>query len=125
MQALFNSSSSNSTNKMLFVAGTVALAALTAGAYATLGFGSSNSTNTNGESELLPALTEEESIKIMSDVADKFKMAYMQMMQYANGIKQQYQQQGMQIDENELMGALLPQVEKSFQEAEDAVYSVS
>lgn len=119
MQALFGST--NSSNKMVLVSGVVALAALAVGAYASFSSGSSSSSN----SDLLPALTEEETIKIMSDVADKFKLAYMQMLQYANGIKQQYQQQGMQIDEKELMNALLPQAEKGFQEAENQVYSVS
>ena len=51
-------------------------------------------------------------------------MGYMQMIQYIQQIKQQYQSQGMMIDEGELMKALLPQAEKLFSEAEQTIFEV-
>ena len=60
----------------------------------------------------------------MSQIEEKFKLGYMQMIQYIQQIKQQYQSQGMMIDEGELMKALLPQAEKLFSEAEQVVFEV-
>jgi len=83
------------------------------------------SSNSEDEVDLAPSLTEEEAVKIMATIEDKFKFGYLQMTQYAQQIKTQYQQQGMMIDEKELNKALLPQAEKMFNDAEAQVYEVS
>lgn len=108
---------SSDRSKLLLVAG-----AVTAIALSVVGYMNYASASKGDSSNLEPALTEEEVITIMSNIEDKFKAGYMQMTQYMAQIKMQYQQQGMQIDENELTKALLPQVEKMFAEAEAAVY---
>ena len=116
MQAILESGSLN-RNKLL-ISGVVGVAAVALGYYTLFG----NKLNENGDEA--PALTEEEALKVMNLICDKFQLVAAQMSQYAQGVKQQYQQQGMMVDESELMQALLPQVDKGLQESEQAAYEV-
>ena len=108
---------SSQRSKILLAAG-----AVTAIALSVYGYMSYAGASKEDDSNLEPALTEDEIVTIMANIEDKFKAGYMQMSQYMNQIKMQYQQQGMQIDQAELTKALLPQAEKMFADAEDAVY---
>ena len=90
-----------------------------------IGYYVSTTKGTASDDGLAPALTEEEAVKIMSIMEDKFKHGFTQTSQYVQQVKMQYQQQGMMVDEKELQKALLPQAEKLFHEAEDAVCEVS
>lgn len=109
-----------SRNTQLLVASAVGVAAVTVAYFLSSGKLSGGSAD---DANLAPALTEDEAVKIMTAVMDKFKLNYISIMQYAAQIKQQYAGQGMQVDDAELMGHLLPQAEKAFQESEAAVYS--
>jgi hypothetical protein len=55
------------------------------------------------EEELAPALTEEETVKIMGAILDKVKILSMRMMQAAENIKAQLAQNGQEMDERKLM----------------------
>lgn len=91
------------------------VAAVSAMAYFTFfGFGD------NGKSELAPALSEEETVKIMNSIVDKIKLAVPKLIMAAENIKKQIQAQGQDIDDASLMKMfLLPQFEQFVAETQD------
>ena len=52
---------------------------------------------------LAPALTEEETLRVMQAIMDKLKMMAMRMMQAKAGIRAQMEQQGHEMDDRKLM----------------------
>ena len=62
-----------------------------------------------GEEELAPALTEAETLQIMSSILDKVKMIAMRMVQASENIKAQLAQQGQEMDDRKLMKTFIYQ----------------
>jgi len=90
---------------------TGALAAAAATAYVMLGRGGKGTAGGGGEpeGELLPALTEAETVAIMSSILDKVKMIAMRMVAAAENIKAQLAQQGQEMDDRKLMKTFIYQ----------------
>ena len=66
---------------------------------------------------LLPALTEEETLRVLSKVFDKLKMQAARMVTAAENIRAQIEQQGQHIDDDKLMKHfILPHFETSMAE---------
>jgi len=67
------------------------------------------------DSNILPAVTEEEALEMMSQIMDKIKVLIPKMLRAADGIKQQLAQQGQEIDDMQLMKTfILPHVKEQF-----------
>jgi hypothetical protein len=98
----------------------VIVAALIASAYGIYSYvGSSGSSK---DSNLLPALTEEEARKIMSAILDRFQMNIPKLFRAADSIKQQFLQQGQDIDDATLLKQfLLPHLEQGLKDIQEAV----
>lgn len=78
--------------------------------------------NHQNDSELAPALTEEEALEIMSKILEQLKSKATQLIRAAEGIKQKLAQQGQELDDRKLMKAfILPHFESGLQEIETAV----
>lgn len=79
--------------------------------------------NGNADDELLPALTEEEVTKIMSDILMQLKVLAARMARGAENIKQQLQQQGQDMDNMRIMkNFILPHFESQFAEMQAQVF---
>lgn len=76
-----------------------------------------------GESGLLPALTEQEAQEIMQKILEKLKLESQRMVRAAEQIKQQITAQGQEIDNATLMKTfILPHFETRFRELEMQIY---
>jgi hypothetical protein len=76
------------------------------------------------EEELAPALTEEETVKIMGAILDKVKILSMRMMQAAENIKAQLAQNGQEMDERKLMLTFIhPHFMEQLEQIQSAVLS--
>jgi len=76
----------------------------------------------NDNSELAPALTEEEALEIMTKILDQLKSKATQLIRAAENIKQKLAQQGQELEDRKLMKAfVLPHFETGLQEIETGV----
>ena len=72
---------------------------------------------------MLPALTEEETVAIMTTILDKLKLSAARMVKAAENIKQQLAQQGQEMEDKVIMANfILPHFETAFKEIESQVY---
>jgi chaperonin cofactor prefoldin len=74
------------------------------------------------DGNLLPAVTEEEAKKAMKSMLDQLHLTIPKLFRVADQIKQQFAQQGQQIDDSFLLRSfLLPNLETAFREIQDSV----
>lgn len=72
---------------------------------------------------LLPALTEEEVLRVMNKVFDKLKIQAARMVSAAENIRAQFEQQGQQIDDEKLMRHfILPNFETAMADVQAKVF---
>lgn len=95
------------SNSTMVAAAAVLAAAAVGAAYLTLGRKSEKLASSSGD--CLPALTEKETLIVMRAILDKVKMMAMRMLQAADGIRVQMQQQGHEMDERKLMQTFIYQ----------------
>lgn len=101
-------------NQFQVIAGASVVAALIA-SYSF--FGSSSN-----ESNLAPAITQEEAKKLMSDILDKLHLAVPKLLRAGESIKQQITAQGQEVDDAQIAKAfLLPHLETQLREIQDLV----
>jgi hypothetical protein len=82
-------------------------------------FGGSKSSQDSG---LLPALTQEEALKMMNAIQERFHLTVPKLFRVADQIKQQFQQQGQDIDDQTLLKQfLLPHLEQALKDIQEAV----
>lgn len=107
----------DSKNRNIVAASVAVVAVLTTGL---LLWGSSS-----GSDDMLPALTEEETVKVMSIILERTKVAAVRLARGAEGIKQQIAEQGVQMDLNVVLRQfVLPHVETAIREIQEKVYGV-
>lgn len=105
--------STNDSPAKVATAATMVAAVGTMAYFTFLGFGGS-------KSELAPALTEEETTKIMNSMVDKMRLAAPKLIMAAENIKKQIQAQGQDIDDPTLLKMfLLPQFEQFISDTQD------
>jgi hypothetical protein len=73
--------------------------------------------------DVLPALTEEETLRIIAKILEKLKMQAARMVSAAENIRAQIEAQGQQIDDEKLMKHfILPHFETAMLEVQEKVY---
>jgi hypothetical protein len=123
MQAISNTLGSFLTRTKESPAQTVLLvSALLAGGVGLAYSGLLPSYSGKSDDNLLPAITEEEAKKAMKSMLDQLHMTIPKLFRVADQIKQQFAQQGQQLDDSFLLRSfLLPNLESAFREIQDTV----
>jgi hypothetical protein len=77
---------------------------------------------TSGSSDLAPAIEEEDAKKMMEKILEKLQLLAPRLMNAAQNIQQQIEQQGQEIEEKQLMKQfILPHFDTNLKEFQDAV----